>query len=130
MIQNEWLDLRENEKEKLHGSEKSANYPINILFWQVEKWENHYSLGILGLYKQKDYPLFQSTRLFPFYNYLKSKKDNREKFRFLNYNYKKEFSKTDRNIFPFVFWGKDVENHSGFNSILPIGKNCGDFFLE
>lgn len=66
----EWEDLNDSEY-KIYGSEKEEKYTIKNLFVEQEKWENHYSLMVLWLYKYTDYPKYKSYRVLPFYYYFK-----------------------------------------------------------
>jgi hypothetical protein len=71
-----WDDLDEGEHE-IYGSEKEEKFPVKALFWEMEKWENHYSNMLFWIYKHTDYPKYKSTRFLPFYYGLDSKIDNR-----------------------------------------------------
>lgn len=74
----EWEDLEAGEHD-VYGSEKEEKYPVKSLFVEQEKWDNHYSLMVLWLYKYTDYPKYTSYRVLPLYYHLKSKIDNRKK---------------------------------------------------
>lgn len=122
VFSEDWLDLYEGEKLEVYGSEKSKKYPVSNIFWEIEDWENHYSLMAFWLYKYRNYPKFTSAHLFPFYSSLNSKIDERRKYRFLNYTYKqnKDSSSNDRSIFPLIFWGKNENLNESYHSILPF----------
>ncbi|MEW6525259.1 MAG: hypothetical protein AB1444_01170 [Spirochaetota bacterium] len=74
----EWEDLEMGEHD-VYGSEKEEKYPVKSLFVEQEKWDNHYSLMVLWLYKYTDYPKYTSYRVLPLYYHLASKIDNRKK---------------------------------------------------
>lgn len=74
----EWEDLDAGEHD-VYGSEKEEKYPVKSLFVEQEKWDNHYSLMVLWLYKYTDYPKYTSYRVLPLYYHLASKIDNRKK---------------------------------------------------
>jgi hypothetical protein len=111
----DWKDLEEGEEKEVYGSEKSKKYSSSNIFWEVEKWDKHYGVRILYLYDYTDYPKYNSTVFIPFYSRINSKIDNREKFRFLNYNYKIENSEISRSVFPFIFWGNDQKINQSYN---------------
>lgn len=117
---NDWKDLNEGEKVDVYGSEKSKKYSASNIFWEVENWDKHYGVRVLYLFDYTDYPKYNSTNFFPFYNRLESKIDNRKDFRFINYTFKQEKKETDRSFFPIVFWGNNLESNQVYNSTLPF----------
>lgn len=119
---DDWEDLTAGEKMTVYGSEKSKKYPTSNLFYERENWENHYSIRAFGIYRYFDYPKFQSQTIFPFYNKVKSKMDNREKVRILNYNQKVEGNSISKNVFPFAFWGdtKGENLQAYYHSFIPL----------
>ncbi|MCE9499025.1 MAG: hypothetical protein K8R21_00670 [Leptospira sp.] len=115
---DDWSDLHKDEK-KIYGSEKEIKYDVNAFFWERENWDQHYSNEVLWLYKHTDYPKFRSTYVFPFYNGLESKFDNRKKYRFLNFYYKQDKSFEQAVFFPFVFQGGDKAIGESYLGIFP-----------
>ncbi len=71
---DDWSDL---EREAPYGSEKEDKYRINALIVEEEAWDRHYSLGVLGLFRYTDYPVFHSLRVLPFYSSIQAKNDPR-----------------------------------------------------
>ncbi len=72
----DWDDLHE-EDEKVFGSEKEMKYKADMFFLQWESWNNHSSFMLFWLFKNTDYPKYDSLLFFPFYYGLDSKIDNR-----------------------------------------------------
>ncbi|MDX1961085.1 MAG: hypothetical protein SFU98_21125 [Leptospiraceae bacterium] len=117
----EWSDLDTNEKKDIYGSEKRKKFKANNLFFEWEDWKDHYSLEILYLFRDRDYPKYTSSRFFPFYSSLKSKIDEREKYRILNYTYRNEYKLIEKNFYPIVFYGIDgKETNNYHHAILPF----------
>ncbi|HMY67203.1 MAG TPA: hypothetical protein PL163_11165 [Leptospiraceae bacterium] len=118
LYSSDWDDLEEGENEKVYGSERSKKYPRSNLFYEMEKWENHYSVKALGIYRHYDYPKFESRTFFPFYHRLTSRIDSREKYRILNFSDTKNLSSRHKSFFPFVFWGEDKRDE--YHSVFPL----------
>ncbi len=115
---SDWDDLNEGENEKVYGSERSKKYPRSNLFYEMEKWEKHYSVKALGIYRYYDYPKFESRTFFPFYHRLTSRIDSREKYRILNFTDTKNLNSRDKSFFPFVFWGENKKDE--YHSVFPL----------
>lgn len=116
---DEWHDLKEGERD-YYGSEKSEKFPVSNLFWEIEDWSGHKSTKILWLFKTKDYPKYSSTRFFPLYYNLNSKIDNRQKFRFLNYTFRRQQQEVDRSVWPLIFWGSNPRKSTSYHSVMPF----------
>ncbi|MEQ9366133.1 MAG: hypothetical protein RIF32_17955, partial [Leptospirales bacterium] len=71
---DDWSDLT---RADLYGSEKEEKFRINALVVEEEFWSDHYSLGILGLFRYTDYPAFRALNVLPFYSSLEAKHDDR-----------------------------------------------------
>lgn len=105
LAREDWDDLHP-EPHTYYGSEKEAKIKVDAIFWVVEDWEGHYSNELFWIYKHKDYPRFRSTRLFPFYNSLESKIDERSSFFFMpvpGLFYHKRYEKEETRI-NSTFW--------------------------
>jgi len=129
-----WDDLDRGEH-KIYGSEKEEKYPVKTFFLEKEEWEDHYSLMVFGLYKNKDYPRYKSLRFLPFYYGLNSKIDNRKMtvippllsyferdgdnetlflFTPLYYSNINKYG-SDRSLFFLYWWGKDNYSYGSEN---------------
>ncbi|MCR9145473.1 MAG: hypothetical protein NXI24_24755 [bacterium] len=89
---DDWSDL---ERVAPYGSEKEEKYRVNALVVEEEFWEDHYSLGVLGLFRYTDYPAFRSLSVLPFYSSLRAKNDPRR----------------SRWVLPFYYSSFDGENY-------------------
>ena len=112
-----WADLYSDDKE-IYGSEKDEKFPVAAYLWELERWEGHYSNRIFYIYKHTDYPKYSSTRLFPFYSHTKSKIDNRERIRVVNYYSIVNGESKKSGLFPLVFWGRDRQRK--YFHVFPI----------
>ncbi|MFC1669831.1 LA_1737 family protein [Spirochaetota bacterium] len=136
-----WSDLYEDDK-KIYGSEKEEKYSINAFIVEKENWEDHNALMILFFYKSKNYPMYTSLRVAPFYFNLRSKVDNRKYtliplpfgyyneidgpedftlfFPFYYSNIKK--TEEDRNILYLFWWGNSsyYNRNKSYQTILPL----------
>lgn len=111
-----WSDLENEQEVKIYGSERSAKFKASNIFYDIEDWNDHYSVRALGIYRYYDYPLSKSKTLFPFYYHIQSKKDNREYKRIINVNVTKENDSVHKSFFPLVFWG----NRSNSSYLITI----------
>jgi len=118
LVAKTWKDL-ENEKEvEVYGSEKSLKFTTNNILYEVEDWKDHYSERGFGFYRYYDYPKSLSKTVFPFYYNIKSKTDNREYKRIVNYTVTKEKDDIDHSFYPFSFWGRG--KHSFYHNVVPF----------
>ncbi|MDF3820873.1 hypothetical protein P3G55_13235 [Leptospira sp. 96542] len=132
-----WNDLETEKDVEIYGSERNLKFTSSNLLYDIENWKDHYSVRAFGFYRYYDYPKFKSKTIFPIYYHTKSKLDNREYKRVINYNSTIEKDNIDKSIFPFVFWGENknksyqtvfpfyfYDNHKNYNKfgfpILPI----------
>ncbi|MCU0844790.1 MAG: hypothetical protein MUC76_07680 [Spirochaetes bacterium] len=134
----DWSDLDEGEQ-TVFGSEKEEKYSINAFLLEKEKWEGHYSLMALWLFKYTDYPRYRSLRVLPFWYRLDSKIDDRSRYfipLLLHYGARDADSSmianplyysdlrgddADRAVLYLFWWGRDkgaYADHSYFYSPL------------
>lgn len=137
-----WYDLDEGERD-IYGSEREEKFPVKAFFAEKEQWEDHYSFMLFWLFKYKDYPKYESTRVLPFYYGLNSKIDNRSMkvippllsyfetdgteettfFIFPLYYSSIDSIEADRSIlWPFFWWGKEEykESKYSYQTLVPL----------
>lgn len=114
-----WDDLDSTEHE-IYGREREEKLPLRLFFVQREKWEGHDALHIFWLWAYKDYPLYKSHTVFPFYYDLASKMDNR--YMLLSPVYYREIDgKTKaQSLLWLAYWGHDTEADSAYHSLIPL----------
>jgi hypothetical protein len=118
LVADPFLDLMEEDRE-VYGSEKREKFKSTNIFWEIEDWENHRSERYFFFYRSVNYPKFQSLRLFPFYNKIESKIDERNYFRVLNFSKSKIDTNNSYSFFPIYFWEND-EVRKKKSSLLPF----------
>jgi hypothetical protein len=115
----QWLDLYEQDQ-AIYGKEKEEKYPIQMFFFEREKWKEHSSFHIIWLVGGKNYPLYESSRFLPFFYSLNSKIDNRSYLLTPIYQGEIDGKAAGRALFWLVYWGHDGELDHSYSGIFPL----------
>ncbi len=114
-----WSDLDATEHE-IYGREREDKLPLRLFFVQREKWEDHDAMHILWLWAYKDYPLYRSHTVFPFYYDLASKIDNRYMLLAPVYYREMDGKTLAQSVLWLAYWGNDGDADSSYHSLIPF----------
>ncbi|MEM7184035.1 MAG: hypothetical protein AAF518_24250, partial [Spirochaetota bacterium] len=117
--EDDWQDLYEGEK-KIRGRERLHKFKQDSFYFQLEDWEGHHSWKVLRVLGQKDYPRYRSSQFLPFYYHLKSKLDEREKSRVLNYYRRESKDSIIVHVYPLYYKKKDKLDGSSYSGVFPF----------
>ncbi|MCB1173103.1 MAG: hypothetical protein KDK39_06045, partial [Leptospiraceae bacterium] len=117
----DWSDLK-RDPGKIFGSEKEEKYSLNTPIASIEDWPGHYSVGVLWLFRYTDYPQFVNHGLFPFYDTVRSKSDQRARTWVLPLFYSIEDDQ-EYELYTLLSWYRSSRQSADYQNLIGLWYN-------